>query len=208
MATNKIVLHVGCGLSGRERLHPAVAAPNWREVRLDIDPVVKPEIVADITKMTNVRGGVADAIFSSHNLEHLYAHQVDLALKEFRRVLKPHGFVILYTPDLLALARRIAEDKLDDPIYVSRSGPITPLDSLYGFRPMLAKGKLNYAHHMGFTAKTLRAAFLASGFADAAITNLGEWDLVACAWTAPGPCPVDPLPPKAWAEKYLAPARA
>ncbi len=189
---------------------PAVGAPNWREVRLDIDPVVKPDIVADITKMTNVRGDAVDAIFSSHNLEHLYAHQVGLALKEFRRVLKPGGIVILYTPDLQALARRIADDKLDDPIYVSKSGPITPLDSLYGFRPMLAQGKFNYAHHMGFTARTLRAAFVASGFADAAVDNMGEWDLVACAWTTPGPNPVDPLPPRAWAEKHLGlkPARA
>ena len=41
-----------------------------------------------------------DAVFSSHNIEHLYPHEVPLALKEFMRVLKPDGFVLMTCPDL------------------------------------------------------------------------------------------------------------
>ena len=41
-------------------------------------------------------GGAAfDAVFSSHNLEHLYPHQVKEALAEFYRVLKPEGMIVI-----------------------------------------------------------------------------------------------------------------
>ena len=36
-----------------------------------------------------------DAILSSQNIEHLYPHEVALALKEFLRVLRPDGFAVI-----------------------------------------------------------------------------------------------------------------
>jgi ubiquinone/menaquinone biosynthesis C-methylase UbiE len=118
-----------------------------------------------MTDMSMVEDGEFDAIFSSHNLEHLYPHEVPTALREFRRVLKPTGFALVMVPDLQRVGELIAENKLEDPAYMSPSGPICPLDMLYGFRPSLAAGNLFMAHRMGFTRKTLAQYFLRAGFA-------------------------------------------
>ena len=127
-----------------------------------------------------VDDGEFDAIFSSHNLEHLYPHEVPTALREFRRVLKPTGFALVMVPDLQRVGELIAENKLEDPAYMSPSGPICPLDMLYGFRPSLAAGNLFMAHKMGFTRKTLAQYFLRAGFAAVAAQRDG-FDLFALA---------------------------
>jgi predicted SAM-dependent methyltransferase len=160
---DRVVLHVGCGEC--EELHPTFRAPGWREVRLDIDPEVQPDIVASIVSMPMVPSGSVDAVYSSHNLEHLFAHEVPQALVEFFRVLKPGGFALVALPDLQAIARLIADDKLDDPAYISAAGPITPLDMLYGYRRYIAMGNVFMAHKTGFSAKTLANALIAAGFA-------------------------------------------
>ncbi len=54
--------------------------------------------------MAEVEAESVDAIFSSHNLEHLYPHEVPVALSEFMRVLRSDGFVVLTCPDLKAVA--------------------------------------------------------------------------------------------------------
>ena len=150
------LLHVGCGPKTQANTHPAFHDPRqWAETRLDIDPEAKPDIVASMTDMSMVDDEQFDAIFSSHNLEHLYPHEVPVALAEFRRVLKPTGFALVMVPDLQRVGELIAENKLEDPAYMSPSGPICPVDMLYGFRPSLAEGNLFMAHRMGFTRKTV-----------------------------------------------------
>lgn len=161
----KRVLHVGCGASRIAERHPHFQPQDWQEVRLDIDAAAQPDIVADITDMKMVESGSFDAVYSSHNLEHLYPHQVPVALGEFRRVLRPEGYALILLPDLRSVAKRIAEDKLEDILYQSPAGPVAPLDVLYGFRPSLARGQLYMAHKTGFTAKTLASTLARSGFA-------------------------------------------
>jgi len=97
----RTVLHVGCGAPDPRKLPPAFFAPGeWREVRLDIDPAVAPVIEASITDMAAVDSASVDAVWSAHNLEHLFAHEVPSALVEFRRVLCPGGFALVTVPDL------------------------------------------------------------------------------------------------------------
>lgn len=137
----------------------------WREIRLDIDASVKPDIIASMLDMGAVATASVDAVFSSHNVEHLYPHEVPRALAEFRRVLRPDGIAVVTCPDLQSVAALIAQDKLDEPAYVSPAGPVAPLDILYGFRPALARGNLFMAHRTGFSARTLGRALVAAGFA-------------------------------------------
>lgn len=163
----KRFLHVGCGFKRKEQTTRGFNTPEWKEIRLDIDPDVRPDITGTLTDMATVVDASVQAIFSSHNLEHLYPHEVPAALAEFHRVLTSDGFVVLTCPDLKSVARLIADDKLADPAYVSSMGPITPLDILYGHRGSVAKGNLFMAHHGGFTLKTLLAAFQGAGFKSA-----------------------------------------
>ncbi len=153
----KRVLHVGCGTKtlAREPLFRG-----WAETRLDLDPAVKPDLVGSITDLSAIDAGAVDAVFSSHNLEHLFAHEVPVALREFRRVLNADGFAIIMVPDLEAAAARIAEGKLHEPMYVSPAGPVTPFDMLYGYSPALKSSPL-MAHKGGFTQKSLAAALAA-----------------------------------------------
>lgn len=111
---------------------------DWCEIRLDIDESVNPDVIGTMTNMQGVGDRSVDAVFSSHNIEHLYPHEVPVALAEFHRVLKPDGFALITCPDLQSVAALIAEDRLTEAAYVSPAGPITPLDIVYGHRASMA----------------------------------------------------------------------
>ena len=171
--TERIVLNVGCGYPLRQRLHPVFQRAPWRELRLDIDSRVKPDIVCSITAMTPVPDASVDAVWSSHNLEHLHRHEVPLALGEFIRVLRPRGVLLTTLPDLQKVAELVSGDALEDEAYVSPSGPITPLDMIFGHTASLAQGDHYMAHKTGFTAKTLNALLIAAGFEDVVLQRSG-----------------------------------
>ena len=186
----KHVLHVGCGAEAAGKLHPAFSGAEWRELRLDIDPGVMPDIVASMTDMSPVGDASVDAVFSSHNLEHLYPHEVPVALAEFRRVLKPDGYALITLPDLQEVARLVASDGLSATAYMSALGPIEPLDILFGHRGALAGGNLFMAHHTGFTGTSLMSALGAAGFAAMTVqrvpSSFSLWAIGFCGHPAEG----------------------
>ena len=168
-----ICLHIGCGGKNPATLHEAFRGPQWQEVRLDIDPDVEPDILASIVDLSPIRTASVDSVWSSHNLEHLAPHDLPLALAEIHRVLRPGGLFLATLPDLQAVAKLIAEDRLEDAAYESPVGPITPLDILYGHRPSLAAGKSAMAHRMGFTQTTLRKHLHDAGFSEGKLWSEG-----------------------------------
>ena len=177
-------LHVGCGPKRKDRTTSGFA--EWHELRFDIDESVQPDLVGTMTDMSSVLSESVDAVFSSHNIEHLYPHEVPVALSEFFRVLKPDGFAVITCPDLQTVCALVAEDKLTEPAYTSPAGPITPLDILYGHRPPMASGNLYMAHRCGFTEKVLSGTLQASGFRRVASMKRGApyFDLWALATKA------------------------
>ena len=182
----KTFLHVGCGGQDKSHTTPTFAGDSWQEIRLDINEAVGPDIVGTMTDMKAVASESVDAVFSSHNIEHLYPHEVPQALAEFLRVLKPQGFAVIVCPDLQSVAALVVEDKLVETAYISAAGPIAPLDILYGYRPQLAAGNLYMAHHCGFTRKVLHNTLLHSGFKSAAsLRRAANFDLWAVASKSP-----------------------
>lgn len=179
----KTVLHVGAGHpKAGAQMTQGFAQPAWREIRLDIDPANQPDIVGSMLDMAAVADESVDAVYSAHNLEHVYAYEVELVLKEFLRVLKPGGFLVVTCPDLQAVGELLAQDKLLDAAYQSQAGPITPLDILYGYRPALAQGNQFMAHKCGFTLNVLLGTLQANGFGAAAgLRRLAGFDLWALA---------------------------
>ncbi|MBV9859423.1 MAG: methyltransferase domain-containing protein, partial [Alphaproteobacteria bacterium] len=115
--TQKIVLNVGCGYAPRQNLHETFRGAEWREIRFDIDPSVRPDIVGSMTDMRAVEPDSVDAVWSSHTLEHLQRHEVPLALREFLRVLRPGGMLMVNLPDLQRIAALVAADRLEDEAY-------------------------------------------------------------------------------------------
>ncbi len=160
----KTFLHVGCGHSNKSLTTKGFNNSDWNEVRLDINPDVRPDVVGTIVDMSAIPSGSVDAVFSSHNIEHIYPHEVPLALSEFLRVLKPDGFAVITCPDLQSVCALVADNKLTDTAYISPIGSITPLDILYGYRPQLAAGDHHMAHKCGFTLKVLMETQYVAGF--------------------------------------------
>lgn len=158
------LLHVGCGASKIEQTTPGFNNGSWSELRIDINPLNQPDIIGSMTDMSLVNSGSIDAIFSSHNIEHLYPHEVQIALVEFHRVLNVQGFCVITCPDIQSVCALVAQDKLLDPAYVSPAGPIAPIDILFGHRVSMAQGNWYMAHRTGFTEKTLRDNLKEAGF--------------------------------------------
>ena len=102
----KKLLHIGsgwCHILGKHGFDKN----EWQEIRLDINPNVKPDIVSSMVYMSGVETASMDAVYSSHNLEHLYPFEVYPSLDEFRRVLKPEGWALIIVPDLQEVAKMV-----------------------------------------------------------------------------------------------------
>jgi predicted SAM-dependent methyltransferase len=162
------VLHAG---SGGAELPPLFG--DCEEVRLDLDPSKNPDIVASILDLGDI--GPFDAIYTSHTLEHIYPHEVPIALREFRRVLTDDGYALIFVPDLegLTLSTEV--------LYWSPAGPVTSFDMIYGMRKFLATNPDTMAHRTGFTSKMLEEALVEAGFSKVTMSRVKQFNLMAVA---------------------------
>lgn len=161
----KTLLHVGCSSD---------PLPEWlngfKETRLDINPTVDPDIVASMLDMGDI--GQFDVILCRHALEHLYFHEVQIALDEFKRVLNDGGHVILFVPDLQDV------QATEEVLMISPAGPITGLDLIYGFREAIPTNPY-MQHKTGFMKDTLEKAL--ESFSKVIVNRIGNYDLMGVA---------------------------
>lgn len=127
----------------------------YTAVRLDIDERTKPDVIGSMTNLGEI--GQFDIVYCCHALEHLYPHEVNIALTEFKRVLNPGGKAIIVVPDL--------EDVRPDNTILNREdkAPITGLHLFYGDHALIPEFPF-MAHHCGFIAETLKYALEQAGF--------------------------------------------
>ena len=159
----KTFLHVGCGPQNKSKIK-GFNNDNWKEIRLDIDSAVKPDVVGSSTDMSLIETASVDAVYSSYNLDHIYAHEVPIALKEFYRVLNEDGIAVVKCPDIQAVCELIAQDKLLEFLYESDIGPVYPIDVIYGNRMQIQMGNNYMAKKVGFTYSALNASLAEAGF--------------------------------------------
>jgi SAM-dependent methyltransferase len=131
----------------------------WRQIRIDIDEDVDPDVIADIRRLP-FSDNYADGVACFHVLEHIAAMDLGAVLTEFRRVLKPGGRLVIAVPDLQAIGQVLAEDRMDEILYESAGGPIRAHDMLYG----VFDGKPHCFHRTGFTPKVLANWVASAGF--------------------------------------------
>jgi SAM-dependent methyltransferase len=169
----RTVLNAGCGPAHALTAAPTThfPPPEWREIRLDADAGVAPDVVSSITALP-FGAETLDAVWSSHCVEHLHANDVALALGEFRRVLRPGGLVLIAVPDLQQAAALIAAGRELAPAYLSPAGPITPLDIVFGHRGLTAGNPLQQ-HRTDFTVRTLTLALCGAGFGAVHVSRSG-----------------------------------
>jgi predicted SAM-dependent methyltransferase len=177
------ILNAGSGPQTARRIAPLFLTDEWEEVRLDIDPRVQPTVVGSITDLSPLFPAESfDAVWSSHTLEHLFAHEVLEALRQFRRILKPDGFALLFSPDLESVAEHLVNHGADHVAYVSQAGPITALDMLYGHIAAITEGRHYMAHKTGFTADRLGNLLLEAGFSTVNVRRDDRFEICALAF--------------------------
>ena len=175
----KLLVNLGSGQKGAAWL-PTMFS-DWRQFRVDVDPGAAPDLVADITDLSAIATGSADAVWSAHCLEHLYLHEVGGAVAEAYRILADDGFLCLIVPDLQSIAGYIVNDRLHEVIYQSNAGPVTAHDMLFGFTPALAQGRTSMAHNCGFTPSLLMQKLQESRFAEIVLRRRPNHELAAVA---------------------------
>jgi predicted SAM-dependent methyltransferase len=175
----RLLVNLGAGPRESAWVPPFFAG--WRQLRVDLDPSVAPDLLADVTDLSAIETGSADAVWSSHCLEHLFAHQVGQAIAEAFRVLKDDGFLCLVVPDLQSIAEYLAADKLHEVVYESPAGPVTAHDIIYGFAPYIAQGMHRMGHRCGFTPALLLNRLQEVPFAEIVMRRRAGQELAAIA---------------------------
>lgn len=171
---SRVFVNAGCGHSGSSSV--PMYFDSWQQLRVDIDLSTNPDMLTSVTDLSVIEDATMHAVWSSHCLEHLFAHEVPMALAEFRRVLCQDGFACIVVPDLQAIANLIAKDRLDECIYESPSGPVTAHDMIWGFGPALASGQTAMAHHCGFTPTPLLKILTDAGFEEILYVEKAVWN--------------------------------
>lgn len=182
------LLHVGCGGSRLKDLPAFFNDGQWTELRYDINPDVQPDIIGTLQDMSIVEDDVIDAVYSSHNIEHVWAYEVPRVLAEFLRVLTPDGFAVVLCPDMQAVCQAVVAGDLEQTLYVSPAGPITAMDIMYGHQLSIQQGNEFMGHRTGFTSASLAKHMITSGFKAVAVAADRVYGLHAIAFkTSPTP---------------------
>lgn len=155
---NKL-LNVGCGTS----TDLPEMFNDYKEYRLDIDPKVIPDFLCSMLDMNCVDDNSFDAIYSCHNIEHLFPQEIPIVMSEFKRVLKDTGFLYIRVPDFEEVCKRVLDGKIIEDVYLSDFGPIKPIDIIFGHH-QLAKDNIYMQHHMAYTIDLLGKIYDDFGF--------------------------------------------
>lgn len=171
--TTKTVLNIGAG-GANIQIPPWY--DGWEVIRLDIDPLVSPDILLDARNVGSLPGRY-DAVFSSHNLEHYTPSDAGVVLRGMISVLKPDGFADIFVPDVGTVLEKAGSNgwDLDTFLYQSAAGPICVRDVIYGYSTQieLAQHPEYMTHKNGFSRHTLSLVMKWCGFAHTLTTSSG-----------------------------------
>jgi predicted SAM-dependent methyltransferase len=166
-----IALNLG---SSGSRIPEAYCGDGWEQINVDLVPPA--DVICDVRELKFDSESV-DLVYASHILEHFYEHELFAVLREWRRVLKPGGKLIVRVPDMQAACKLAGEQGLEAIAYQSAIGPIRVLDMMFGYQQMVLQSEL-MAHKVAFDHPKLGRAVVKSGFAKATLMVLNEYELV------------------------------
>lgn len=94
LAANVVRLNLGCG----DKILPGYVNVDVVEARAGKSP----DVICDLHELSCFEDGHADEVMAIHVVEHFWRWEVEEILKEWMRVLKPGGKMILECPNLLS----------------------------------------------------------------------------------------------------------
>lgn len=166
--------------------HIAIPAhfDGWDHQLLDIEPNPEVDVVCDARDMLGMPSGEYDAVYSSHNLEHFYRHDIPKVLAGFKHVMKDDGFVQIVVPNMQAVFKHLVDTDADieDVMYDSPAGPIRAVDMIYGLESFIENSGNDFmCHKNGFTPKSMGKLLFAHGFEHVFIGS-GDFNVLAFAF--------------------------
>jgi len=145
-----IKLHLGCGSD---------YLPGY--VNLDVNPNVRADLHMRVEDLCFFPPDIVDAMESYHFFEHLSPQDARAALKEWFRILKPGGVVVLELPNLEVCIREMGK-------HFDQNGIDLAMVGIYGYAPDIVEGGVWQMHKWGWTPETLRSELEAVGFSHVA----------------------------------------
>jgi cyclopropane fatty-acyl-phospholipid synthase-like methyltransferase len=104
---------LNCG-SGQRKFDPAFG---W--INLDSNPKWEPDVVADWNNLGMFADESMDLVVSHHSLEHAGCGEATGFIREANRILKPGGSLLVFVPDMKALAQRFILGQITEQIYMT-----------------------------------------------------------------------------------------
>ena len=109
----------GINLGSGQRPFSSTSEVEWANVdKIWHEGMPEPDLICDGAKLP-YPDGTADYVVLHHVAEHFGCGEAGGLIQEARRVLKPHGSLLVFVPDLRALAKRWLEGGISTQIYVT-----------------------------------------------------------------------------------------
>lgn len=183
MSFSGLNVQYGCGLSCPEGWQNFDSSPTLRLQKLPVIGAAMPGVkfprgvrLGDIVKGLSVASNTADRAYCSHVLEHLALEDMQSALRETHRFLKPGGVFRLVLPDLHPLCLE----------YVERSGEPGAAHAFMkasylgnagrrsGLRTRLIETLGNSRHQWMWDEPAMRGELTSAGFTEIRRASLGD----------------------------------
>lgn len=105
------------GLNAGSGQRPCDPAMGW--VNLDIEVRWKPDVIGNWNDLSMFKSDSFDVVLSHHSLEHVGCNEGDGFIQESYRVLKLGGSLLVFVPDMRALAQRWLVRGIDTQLYMT-----------------------------------------------------------------------------------------
>jgi SAM-dependent methyltransferase len=151
-----------------------------REIQVDI--AAPADVIADLRNLP-FDDDYADAVYSSHVIEHFDERDLVGMVAEWRRVLKPGGTMTVSCPDAQSAARFIAQNGIDAVAYVADGGQeIRGQDLFFGYAPYFEAFGARMRHRVAFDMRKLAHVLSSAGFTEGNVFQYEDrFELVAVA---------------------------
>jgi len=144
----EIKLNIGCGNKKYDTY-----------INIDIDPKYEPDIITSATNLSMFCDESVSEILAYHLIEHLTFNEVETALKEWNRVLKTGGKLILELPNLVYCAKYIVNNPDIDKRNNLKDNLI-----LFGIFGTPKENNIEQLHKSGWTKQMLKRELELFGF--------------------------------------------
>jgi SAM-dependent methyltransferase len=145
-APGAVRIYLGCNTDQRA---------GW--INIDSRAEVSPTIVTRAHRLDMFADGSVDTIEACHLLELLPFHEAQSAFAEWARVLRPGGELLLELPDVEACVRILGQSSDDHGHDIGMVG-------LFGWPPGIKAHGDDWAHHSGWSPRSLGRALESRGF--------------------------------------------